>query len=99
MAVCGCESLLAGLFDGRLGDPDFRPIVDQDLVDGQHRNPDPGGRPEFFTPAYFHTPDGLADELGQAGFTGAAASAAGAPGCPPPPDRPAPHHPPDILFP
>ena len=46
---------------GWLDDPEFRPIVDQDLTDGQHRNPDPAGRPEFFTTAYFHTPDGLAE--------------------------------------
>ncbi len=82
MAVCRFASLLDGLFDGRLGDPDFRPIVDQDLVDGQHRNPDPVGRPEFFTTAYFHTPDGLADELGQAGFTGAAVYGVEGPGWP-----------------
>ena len=55
MAVCRFASLLDGLYRGWLGDPTFRPIVDQDLVDGQHRNPDPVGRPEFFTTAYFHT--------------------------------------------
>ena len=82
MAVCRFASLLDGLFNGRLGDPDFRPIVDQDLVDGQHRNPDPVGRPEFFTTAYFHTPDGLADEIGQAGFTGAAVYGVEGPGWP-----------------
>jgi hypothetical protein len=60
------------LYEGWLDDPDFRPIVDQDLLDGQHRNPDPAGRPEFFTTAYFHTPDGLAGEIEQAGFTGIA---------------------------
>jgi SAM-dependent methyltransferase len=69
MAVCRFASLLDGLYAGRLDDPVFRPIVDQDLVDGQHRNPDPVGRPEFFTTAYFHTPDGLAQEVGHAGFT------------------------------
>jgi len=72
MAVCRFASLLDGLYQGWLDDPDFRPIVDQDLVDGQHRNPDPVGRPEFFTTAYFHTPDGLAREIEQAGFTGVA---------------------------
>lgn len=44
--------------------------MDQDLADGQHRNPDPVGRPQFFTTAYLHTPDGLAGEIEQAGFTG-----------------------------
>ena len=70
MAVCRFASLLDGLYEGWLDDPGFRPIVDQDLLDGQHRNPDPAGRPEFFTTAYFHTPDGLAGEIEQAGFTG-----------------------------
>src|SRR5258708_7220925 len=39
--------LLDGLYQGWLDDPDFSPIVDRDLADGQHRNPDPVGRPEF----------------------------------------------------
>ena len=71
MAVCRFASLLDGLYRDWLDDPQFRPIVDRDLVDGQHRNPDPVGRPEFFTTAYFHTPDGLQQEIGQAGFSGA----------------------------
>ncbi|MBO0776269.1 MAG: class I SAM-dependent methyltransferase [Actinobacteria bacterium] len=70
MAVCRFASLLDGLYAGWLDDPGFRAIVERDLADGQHRNPDPVGRPEFFTTAYFHTPDGLAGEIGQAGFTG-----------------------------
>jgi len=82
MAVCRFASLLDGLYEGWLDDPDFRPIVDQDLVDGQHRNPDPVGRPEFFTTAYFHTPDGLAQEIQQAGFTGVAVYGVEGPGCP-----------------
>jgi SAM-dependent methyltransferase len=68
MAVCRFASLLDGLYRGWLDDPEFRPIVDRDLVDGQHRNLDPVGRPEFFTTAYFHTPDGLAGEIERAGF-------------------------------
>jgi len=70
MAVSRFASLLDGMYRGWLDDPVFRQIVDQDLVDGQHRNPDPAGRPEFFTTAYFHTADGLARELEEAGFTG-----------------------------
>ena len=68
MAVCRFASLLDGLYADWLSDPVFRPIVDQDLADGQHRNPDPVGRPEFFTTAYFHTPEGLAGEIERAGF-------------------------------
>ena len=82
MAVCRFASLLDGLYEGWLDDPDFRPIVDQDLLDGQHRNPDPVGRPEFFTTAYFHTPEGLAGEIEQAGFTGIAVYGVEGPGWP-----------------
>jgi SAM-dependent methyltransferase len=82
MAVCRFASLLDGLYRGWLEDPDFRPIVDQDLVDGQHRNPDPVGRPEFFTTAYFHTPDGLTNEIERAGFTGLAVYGVEGPGWP-----------------
>jgi SAM-dependent methyltransferase len=82
MAVCRFASLLDGLYEGWLDDPEFRPIVERDLVDGQHRNPDPVGRPEFFTTAYFHTPDGLAAEIQQAGFTGVANYGVEGPGWP-----------------
>lgn len=40
-----------------------RAIVDGDLTDGVHRNPDPAGRPEWFTLAYFHHPDQLRAEV------------------------------------
>jgi ubiquinone/menaquinone biosynthesis C-methylase UbiE len=82
MAVSRFASLLDGLYRGWLGDPVFRPIVDQDLADGQHRNPDPVGRPEFFTTAYFHTPDGLAAEIEKAGFTGVTVYGVEGPGWP-----------------
>ncbi len=82
MAVCRFASLLDGLYAGWLDDPVFRPIVEQDLADGQHRNPDPAGKPEFFTTAYFHTPDGLASEIAQAGFTGLALYGVEGPGWP-----------------
>jgi len=82
MAVCRFASLLDGLYQGWLDDPDFRPIVDQDLADGQHRNPDPVGRPEFFTTAYFHTPDGLVQEIERAGFSGTTVYGVEGPGWP-----------------
>ncbi len=82
MAICRFASLLDGLYEGWLDDPDFRPIVDRDLLDGQHRNPDPAGRPEFFTTAYFHTPDGLAGEIERAGFTGVTIYGVEGPGWP-----------------
>ena len=82
MAICRFASLLGGLYEGWLDDPGFRPIVDQDLAGGQHRNPDPVGRAEFFTTAYFHTPDGLAGEIERAGFTGLAVYGVEGPGWP-----------------
>ena len=81
-AVCRFASLLDGLYRGWLDDPEFRPIVDRDLVDGQHRNPDPAGRPEFFTTAYFHTPEGLAAEIERAGFPGTTVYGVEGPGWP-----------------
>ena len=52
------------------------------IADGQHRNPDPAGRPQFFTTAYFHTPGGLAGETEQAGFTGVTVYGVEGPGWP-----------------
>jgi SAM-dependent methyltransferase len=61
-------SRFASLFDGLarelLFDPDFRPIVERDLHEGQHRNPQ--RRPHWFTTAYFHHPDELRAELERA---------------------------------
>ena len=62
-------SLLDGLKRNLLGDPVFRVIVERDIVDGQHRNPDVVGRPEFFTTAYFHHPDDLEREAMDAGLS------------------------------
>jgi len=98
MAVCRFASLLDGLYEGWLDDPVFRPIVDQDLADGQHRNPDPVGRPEFFTTAYFHTPDGLQQEIDQAGFTGATVYGVEGPGWPLRQEWADPHRREQILF-
>jgi ubiquinone/menaquinone biosynthesis C-methylase UbiE len=82
VAISRFASLLDGVYEDWLDDPQFRRIVDQDLADGQHRNPDPVGRPERFTTAYFHTPDGLASEVEQAGFTGTALYGVEGPGWP-----------------
>jgi hypothetical protein len=48
--------------------PAFAAIVARDLREGQHRNPDPVGRPEWFTTAYFHHPDELAYEIAESGL-------------------------------
>ena len=82
MAVCRFASLLDGLYQGWLDDPQFRPIVAQDLLAGQHRNPDPVARPEFFTTAYFHTPGGLTAEIEAAGFTDVTSYGVEGPGWP-----------------
>jgi SAM-dependent methyltransferase len=59
-------SLLDGLHRGFLDDPDFGRIVAQDLADGQHRNPT--GHPAYFTTAFFHHPEELAQEVRDAGL-------------------------------
>ncbi len=56
------DSLSSRFFD----DPEFAPILDRDLADGQHRNPTTN--PVYFTDAYFHRPGELSRELLAAGF-------------------------------
>ena len=58
-------SLLSGVAENLLGDPDFAAIVARDLVDGQHRNPTDK---DYFTTAVFHRPEELTSEVIQAGF-------------------------------
>jgi SAM-dependent methyltransferase len=59
-------SLFDGLARGFLFDPEFREIVEQDLEDGQHRNPN--NRSNWFTTAYFHGPTELRDEIEDSGL-------------------------------
>jgi ubiquinone/menaquinone biosynthesis C-methylase UbiE len=59
-------SLLDGLSRGFLEDPAFARLVEEDLRSGQHRNP--SKHPDWFTTAYFHRPEELATELGEAGL-------------------------------
>jgi ubiquinone/menaquinone biosynthesis C-methylase UbiE len=65
-AISRFASLLDGLQRGFVFDPDFRRIVERDLREGQHRNPD--RRPHWFTTAYFHHPDELPREAEAAGL-------------------------------
>jgi SAM-dependent methyltransferase len=65
-AISRFASALDGLVHDLLDDPEFAPIVEQDLRDGQHRNPT--GKLDYFTTAYFHRPDELGDEVRAAGF-------------------------------
>jgi ubiquinone/menaquinone biosynthesis C-methylase UbiE len=65
-AISRFASLFDGLTSGMLSDPAFLAIVEQDLRDGQHRNPD--RRPGWFTTSFFHRPDELLDEAIAAGY-------------------------------
>ena len=65
-------STLDGVRSGFLDDPRFEAIVEGDLLDGCHRNPDVDGHPEWFTLAYFHRPEELLDDVRSAGFADAA---------------------------
>jgi SAM-dependent methyltransferase len=71
LVIAAAISRFASLFDGlarvALDDRRFRRIVEQDLVDGQHRNPDRISG--WFTTAYFHLPDDLEAEATEAGAT------------------------------
>jgi SAM-dependent methyltransferase len=58
-------SLLSGMVDNFLVDPEARVIVERDLRDGQHRNPTDK---DYFTTAFFHLPQELEGEVSEAGF-------------------------------
>ena len=66
-AISRFAPLLDGLYGGYLSDPRFWPVVERDLVDGQHRSPADAGE-TFFTTAFFHHPEELAAEVEEAGF-------------------------------
>ena len=59
-------SAFDGLFRGFARDPKFYKILQQDLKNGQHRNPT--NNPQYFTTAFFHHPDELRTEIDDAGF-------------------------------
>ncbi len=59
-------STFDGLRQGFLKESHFAEIVNQDLRNGQHRNPTK--HPEYFTDTFFHHPDELRQEVAQAGF-------------------------------
>jgi hypothetical protein len=65
-AICRWASALDGLARDLFQDPRFAQIVEQDLRDGQHRNPT--DRLDYFTTAYFHRPEELGDEVRAAGL-------------------------------
>lgn len=59
-------SLLDGLARNLVDDPVFQTVLQEDLETGQHRNP--RHDPDYFTTAFFHHPDDLAEEVAEAGF-------------------------------
>ena len=65
-AISRFASLFDGLARGFLFDPEFRHVVERDLDDGQHRNPE--DRPHWFTTAFFHRPEELPIEAQEAGL-------------------------------
>jgi SAM-dependent methyltransferase len=65
-AISRYASALDGLARDLLQDPRFALIVEQDLKNGQHRNPT--DRMDYFTTAYFHRPEELGRETLAAGF-------------------------------
>jgi len=65
-AITRFASTLDGVAQGFLLEPGFEEIVERDLAEGQHRNPD--AHPGWFTTAYFHRPDELGREVAAAGL-------------------------------
>jgi ubiquinone/menaquinone biosynthesis C-methylase UbiE len=59
-------SALEGAHSDLMADPEFRQMVDRDLIDGQHRNPNTN--PAYFTTAFFHRLEELLAEVLEAGF-------------------------------
>jgi SAM-dependent methyltransferase len=79
-AISRYTSLLDGLVQGFLADPEFQEIVERDLAGEPHLNPYPTERPEWFTTAYFHYPDDLAAEAAEAGLADVAVYGVEGPG-------------------
>jgi SAM-dependent methyltransferase len=65
-AISRWASALDGLLRDLFQDPAFAAIVEDDVRDGQHRNPT--GRLDYFTTAYFHRPEELRAEVVAAGL-------------------------------
>ena len=65
-AISRHASALDGLFRDFLADARFEAVVERNLETGRHANPE--RVPGWFTTAFFHRPDELAAEVGEAGF-------------------------------
>ena len=65
-AINRFASLLSGLANGFIDDPTFVTILRRDLEEGQHRGVTDNFN--YFTTAFFHRPEELESEVGEAGF-------------------------------
>jgi ubiquinone/menaquinone biosynthesis C-methylase UbiE len=65
-AISRYASTIDGIAKRYLDEEGFEPIVEQDVADGRHVNPD--GNPRWFTTAYFHLPEELPGEVEDAGL-------------------------------
>ncbi|HUQ82173.1 MAG TPA: class I SAM-dependent methyltransferase [Gemmatimonadaceae bacterium] len=65
-AISRFASTLDGMRAGYLDDPAFASVAASDRRDGRHFNPT--NDPAYFTTAYFHRPEELADECSAAGL-------------------------------
>jgi len=65
-AISRFTSAVDGSLRGFIRDPEFMTIIQQDLKNGQHRNP--SNKPEYFTTSFFHHPSEFEAEMKQARF-------------------------------
>lgn len=65
-AISRWASALDGLVRDLFQDSEFAAIVEEDVREGQHRNPT--GRLDYFTTAYFHRPEDFRSEVLDAGL-------------------------------
>ncbi|MCY3713449.1 MAG: methyltransferase domain-containing protein [Gemmatimonadetes bacterium] len=65
-AISRFASLMDGMKQGYLFNPEFAKIVLKDLNEGRHENPDMD--PRYFTTACFHRPEEFEEEITDAGF-------------------------------
>src|SRR4051794_37358049 len=65
-AISFCAPTIDGIRNAKLDEPGFEALIEHDLREGHHRNPD--RHPGWFTTAFFHRPEQLAAEVEAAGF-------------------------------
>lgn len=68
--ICAAISRFASMLDGYhynlVSDPQFAKMMNQDIINGQHRNET--NNDGYFTTAFFHHPEELKEEIKDAGF-------------------------------